>query len=331
VTTPNQLSLLSLLTLGTKQRFSAFQDVHYPAHRTALLACDLDRAVRAAGLVVLAVAFSRSGRLPLTPWHYPAALSRALPRALSDNLLIAARKPREVMAPTADAGVHAPPGGHGRTRPCAAGGAIPCHEPGGASESGPFVARCCGSCGLQFLCDSRPAMREVRLTGRHGPGDGVSPAPAGGGMTAVDVGANWLPLVAAYLGGPAGRQHRGGSARPRHAGVEHGNGLRRCAWSPPPRRPRRQLSFAAYGTEVTAARTSVSCWHPSDAKAAVSTFARPLDQILDEAEVGATLKMDIEGAEEGNRGHAGCPPGSSIASCPSCTPRTSGAGSWLER
>jgi protein involved in polysaccharide export with SLBB domain len=35
VTTPNQLSLLSLLTLVSKRRFSAFQDAHYPAHRTA--------------------------------------------------------------------------------------------------------------------------------------------------------------------------------------------------------------------------------------------------------------------------------------------------------
>jgi 2-polyprenyl-3-methyl-5-hydroxy-6-metoxy-1,4-benzoquinol methylase len=93
VTTPNQLSVLSLLTLGTKGRFSAFQDVHYPAHRTALLASDLERAARAAGLVVACTAFSRSGRLPLTPWHYPAALSAVFPRALSDNLMIVAGKP----------------------------------------------------------------------------------------------------------------------------------------------------------------------------------------------------------------------------------------------
>jgi 2-polyprenyl-3-methyl-5-hydroxy-6-metoxy-1,4-benzoquinol methylase len=37
VTTPNQLSFLGLLTLLTKHRFVAFRDVHYPAHRTALL------------------------------------------------------------------------------------------------------------------------------------------------------------------------------------------------------------------------------------------------------------------------------------------------------
>ncbi len=43
VTTPNQLSLLSLITLLIKHRFSAFQDVHYPAHLTALLEVDLKR------------------------------------------------------------------------------------------------------------------------------------------------------------------------------------------------------------------------------------------------------------------------------------------------
>ena len=43
VTTPNQLSLLSLVTLVVKKRFSAFQDVHYPAHLTALLEIDLKR------------------------------------------------------------------------------------------------------------------------------------------------------------------------------------------------------------------------------------------------------------------------------------------------
>ena len=34
VTTPNQLSALSLLTLLVKGRFSAFQERDYPAHRT---------------------------------------------------------------------------------------------------------------------------------------------------------------------------------------------------------------------------------------------------------------------------------------------------------
>ena len=93
VTTPNQLSVLSLATLLIKRRFSAFQDVHYPAHRTALLEIDLRRAAVECGLQSVDVLYSQVGRVPLTPWHYPAALASWFPRALSDNLLLIGRKP----------------------------------------------------------------------------------------------------------------------------------------------------------------------------------------------------------------------------------------------
>lgn len=93
VTTPNQLSVLSLATLVIKGRFSAFQDAHYPAHRTALLEIDLRRAADECGLRSVDVLYSQAGRVPFTPWHYPAALATWLPRALSDNLLIIGRKP----------------------------------------------------------------------------------------------------------------------------------------------------------------------------------------------------------------------------------------------
>jgi 2-polyprenyl-3-methyl-5-hydroxy-6-metoxy-1,4-benzoquinol methylase len=94
VTTPNQLSVLSLLTLTLKGRFSAFQDAHYPAHRTALLESDLRRAAGASGLDVIEIAYSLAGRVPLSGSHYPAAIARLWPRGLSDNLLLLARKPR---------------------------------------------------------------------------------------------------------------------------------------------------------------------------------------------------------------------------------------------
>lgn len=94
VTTPNQLSLLSLVTLLARRRFSAFQDAHFPTHRTALLESDLMRAAGECGLDVLEIGYSRCGRLPLTPWHYPAAIAHACPRWLSDNLMIVARRPR---------------------------------------------------------------------------------------------------------------------------------------------------------------------------------------------------------------------------------------------
>jgi len=92
VTTPNQLSLLSLLTLISKRRFSAFQDVHYPAHLTALLESDLVRMAAECKLTEVSIGYSYRGRLMLTPWHYPGFLARRFPRALSDNLLMIGRK-----------------------------------------------------------------------------------------------------------------------------------------------------------------------------------------------------------------------------------------------
>lgn len=93
VTTPNQRSVTSLLTLVLKGRFGAFQDPQYPAHITALLDVDLQRIGAEAGLVDGAIRYSRWGRVPLTRWHYPRALSAVWPRALSDNLLFIGRKP----------------------------------------------------------------------------------------------------------------------------------------------------------------------------------------------------------------------------------------------
>ena len=92
ITTPNQLSALSLLTLVVKGRFSAFQDTAYPAHRTALLEIDLRRILSECGLRDLAVTFTRLGRLPLSPWHYPDAVAALAPRQLSDNIVIVGRR-----------------------------------------------------------------------------------------------------------------------------------------------------------------------------------------------------------------------------------------------
>ena len=93
VTTPNQLSVLSLVSLIVKHRFSAFPDSQYPAHRTALLESDLHRLASAVDLTDTGVAYSRRGRVPLGPWHYPAVLARRFPRALSDNILMIGRRP----------------------------------------------------------------------------------------------------------------------------------------------------------------------------------------------------------------------------------------------
>ena len=91
VTTPNQLSMLSLLTLTFKQRFSAFQDASYPAHITALLEVDLRRIAAECGLQAVDVRYTGQGRIPGTGAHYPAALSARAPRLLSDNLVLIGR------------------------------------------------------------------------------------------------------------------------------------------------------------------------------------------------------------------------------------------------
>jgi 2-polyprenyl-3-methyl-5-hydroxy-6-metoxy-1,4-benzoquinol methylase len=92
VSTPNQVSLLSLLTVVTKHRFNAFQDRDYPAHRTALLEIDLQRIADECRLVRVETRFTARGRLPLTSTHYPRWLSRRFPRALSDNVLLVGQK-----------------------------------------------------------------------------------------------------------------------------------------------------------------------------------------------------------------------------------------------
>jgi 2-polyprenyl-3-methyl-5-hydroxy-6-metoxy-1,4-benzoquinol methylase len=92
VTTPNQLSALSLMTLVAKGRFSAFQDGEYPAHRTALLEIDLRRIAQECGLDQIEVAFTCWGRLPLSGRHYPAAIAALSPRRFSDNVAMIGRR-----------------------------------------------------------------------------------------------------------------------------------------------------------------------------------------------------------------------------------------------
>ena len=81
------------MSLIVRQRFEYFQDVHYPAHLTALLAVDLERIAAECGLNESTIRYTMSGRIPFTGKHYPRFLSRLFPRALSDNILLAARRP----------------------------------------------------------------------------------------------------------------------------------------------------------------------------------------------------------------------------------------------
>jgi 2-polyprenyl-3-methyl-5-hydroxy-6-metoxy-1,4-benzoquinol methylase len=91
VTTPNQLSLLSKLTLVVKNRFNAFTDVDYPAHKTALLESDLRHIATECRLAEIEVAFTNSGRIPGTALNWPNALG-FYGRLFSDNLLVSAFK-----------------------------------------------------------------------------------------------------------------------------------------------------------------------------------------------------------------------------------------------
>jgi SAM-dependent methyltransferase len=92
VTTPNQLSLLSKLTLVLRNQFNAFQEAPglYPAHLTALLEIDLIRIARESGLADPATRYTDSGRVPFTPWRWPGGFRG---RAFSDNILLEARRP----------------------------------------------------------------------------------------------------------------------------------------------------------------------------------------------------------------------------------------------
>jgi SAM-dependent methyltransferase len=92
VTTPNQLSLSSKMSLLVRNEFPAFRGSAYPAHRSALLEIDLRRMAAENGLRDVAIAYTGSGRIPATARHYPSFFGRLWPRAFSDNLMLVARK-----------------------------------------------------------------------------------------------------------------------------------------------------------------------------------------------------------------------------------------------
>lgn len=97
ITTPNQLSLLSKVSLLLSNQFPAFKERPglYPSHITALLAVDLVRIATEAGLVDLTISYSEQGRIPSMSRHWPRWLSRWMPQSFSDNVLLFARKPSD--------------------------------------------------------------------------------------------------------------------------------------------------------------------------------------------------------------------------------------------
>lgn len=93
LTTPNQLSLLSKLTLVLRNEFNAFRAGSYPAHLTALLEVDLRRIATECGWTDVTIRYTGSGRVPGSARHVPRWLSALLPRAFSDNVALIARTP----------------------------------------------------------------------------------------------------------------------------------------------------------------------------------------------------------------------------------------------
>ncbi len=92
ISTPNQLSLLSKLTLVVKNEFNAFQEAAglYPAHLTALLETDLTRMARECSLEEIEIHYTNQGRIPSRARSWP---SFCRGRLFSDNVILAARKP----------------------------------------------------------------------------------------------------------------------------------------------------------------------------------------------------------------------------------------------
>jgi 2-polyprenyl-3-methyl-5-hydroxy-6-metoxy-1,4-benzoquinol methylase len=86
VTTPNQLSLLSKLTLILKNQFNAFQEAAglYPSHITALLEIDLIRIFTECGLTDIQISYSNQGRIPFTSKQWAGNFQG---RNFSDNIL----------------------------------------------------------------------------------------------------------------------------------------------------------------------------------------------------------------------------------------------------
>jgi 2-polyprenyl-3-methyl-5-hydroxy-6-metoxy-1,4-benzoquinol methylase len=95
VSTPNNESWRSLLSLWMRGHHVAFLDGSYPAHITALVRKDLDRIMTEAGFDAPAFRFTDHGGIPAMPTTSWQALSGGLLRGLrfSDNLIAVVRKP----------------------------------------------------------------------------------------------------------------------------------------------------------------------------------------------------------------------------------------------
>jgi 2-polyprenyl-3-methyl-5-hydroxy-6-metoxy-1,4-benzoquinol methylase len=89
VSTPNHASLAGRLVLLCRGRIQSVHTHRNPAAITTMLGRDLLRAASDAGLVDTRVVYTDEGRIPATPWRWPALLRGAL---FSDGVMLSARK-----------------------------------------------------------------------------------------------------------------------------------------------------------------------------------------------------------------------------------------------
>lgn len=96
LSTPNNESWRSLLSLLFRGHFIAFTDACYPAHITALVRKDIHRIVTEAGLLDVTFRFTDCGGIPKWPHLTWQCVGGRLFQGVrySDNLLAVARKPR---------------------------------------------------------------------------------------------------------------------------------------------------------------------------------------------------------------------------------------------
>lgn len=96
LTTPNQESIRSFLSLLVTGHFVAFQNSCYPAHITALLRADLKRIFAEAGFQNIQFRFTGHGGIPKLPritWQQ-VSFGRLRGRLFSDNLVMEAVLPK---------------------------------------------------------------------------------------------------------------------------------------------------------------------------------------------------------------------------------------------
>jgi 2-polyprenyl-3-methyl-5-hydroxy-6-metoxy-1,4-benzoquinol methylase len=91
ISTPNNESFTSLLSLAVRGYPSAFADANYPAHITPILFVDLRRMLLEANLTDIQTHWSKRGRIPGTPFHWQ-SIGLGTGRRISDNLIVTARK-----------------------------------------------------------------------------------------------------------------------------------------------------------------------------------------------------------------------------------------------